>query len=163
MKQPESKLQREIRTALEREFGGFFFKTHGSMFQMVGLPDLVGVAAGVFIGVEVKMPRKDPNPRQRMVLKLIKRAGGVACVARSPKTAIIRVRRGIRSHYDKIIKDKTIPFSKESSQVRRKKKKLRVVHAYEDGEDSHYAVNPNKVVAKEGEPFNPRPMSKERH
>ncbi len=162
MKQPESKLQREIRQALEQEFGGFFFKTHGSVFQMVGLPDLIGVAAGCFIGVEVKMPRKDPTPQQRMVLKLIKRAGGIACVARSSQTAILRVRRGIRDHYGKIIKDKTIPFPKTGGKASNEKKKLRVVHADENGEDSHYAINPRKVVAKEGESFNTRYLSKER-
>ena len=144
----ESKLQRDIREALELEFGGFFFKTHGSMFQIAGLPDLVGVSHGCFIGVEVKVPGKDPSNQQKVILRMIKRAGGIACVARSPDTAIRRVRRGLIKHYEKIIEDPTIQLPKKSSKERSKKKTVRSVYGDGHGEDSHYATNPRKIIPK---------------
>ena len=77
MKQPESRLQSKIRKALEDKVGGFWFKMHGSLFQMVGLPDLIGCVEGLFFGLEVKTDKGRPSKTQLVVLELLK---GVAAL-----------------------------------------------------------------------------------
>lgn len=89
MSQPESKLSRQIMTALRIE-GYFCFKVHGSDTMMAGLPDIIVCAAGLFIGLETKMPGKRTNtsPRQRYVHEQIIEAGGQAYVVTSVQEAL---------------------------------------------------------------------------
>jgi predicted transcriptional regulator with HTH domain len=136
----ESKLQRSIRKYLEEVYGAFFFKTHGSEFQISGLPDLVGCLDGLFVAIEVKRPGKDASLNQLAVIKRIRRAGGIAFVARSIKEAERKLKRGL--------KDKTIQVSKKSSKKSFKKEKFRLVPRHENRKDTHYSSNPRKVVAK---------------
>lgn len=73
-----------------RNKGGFWFKTHGDVYQMVGLPDILGCYKGRFIGIEVKRPsRKDSGVSkiQKYVISKIKEAGGIAGVATSVEEA----------------------------------------------------------------------------
>lgn len=71
--------------------GGRAFKIHGgakgyeSAFQEIGIPDLLVVFQGHFIGLEVKQVGGKPSSIQRKVLKEIEAAGGVAAVVRSVK------------------------------------------------------------------------------
>lgn len=82
MSQPEARIVRAIKAHLELH-GAFMFKVHGSPLMMAGLPDLVGCIKGRFIGVEVKTAEGSVSKVQRHVLAKIRRAGGVAIVARS--------------------------------------------------------------------------------
>lgn len=54
----------------------------------VGSPDLVGIAWGRFVGLEVKTPTGRVSKEQTMWLDMVRRFGGVAGVARSVEDAI---------------------------------------------------------------------------
>ena len=50
-----------------------------------GTPDVIACCKGQFIGIEVKKEGENPTPIQKLNIKLIKQAGGIAFVARSVK------------------------------------------------------------------------------
>ena len=65
---------------------GFIIKTHGSLFQAAGLPDLILIAPrlGRFVGLEVKRPVLGVvSELQKAILRKINRAGGYGCVVYS--------------------------------------------------------------------------------
>ena len=65
---------------------GFIIKTHGSLFQAAGLPDLIMIAprVGRFVGLEVKRPVLGVTSElQKVMLRKINRAGGYGCVVYS--------------------------------------------------------------------------------
>lgn len=86
MSQPESRLVRNIRVALEAR-GAFAFKIHGSSTMMAGLPDLIVCYKGYFIGIEAKMPGNKPSRRQELVHAWLRGAGGIVVVAYSVEDA----------------------------------------------------------------------------
>jgi hypothetical protein len=92
-KKAESRVQKRIQDRLKHHFKGscFIFKTHGSIFQMAGLPDLVSCITGIFIAFEVKdpdRPRSKPSILQIEIMKRIQDAGGYAGVIETPDQAI---------------------------------------------------------------------------
>lgn len=96
----EKTVVKNIRKALDENYPGFYFKTHGSMYQMVGLPDIIGCYKGVFIGIEVKTPeyKHKLSKAQKRVIKLITRNGGVAFMAKSPEEAMDKMYEGLTSY-----------------------------------------------------------------
>lgn len=92
MAQRESKLSRDIRRAIQGEYGFdvFVFKVWGSEHMMAGLPDLIGCIRGRFFGLEVKHPetRGDVSARQDFVGGQILAAGGLWAVVTSPREAL---------------------------------------------------------------------------
>lgn len=76
MTQPESKLSLKIKTAL-MDRGAYMWKVHGNEFTPTGLPDLVGVYRGLFIGVETKEPGKTCSPIQEYRIKKLQEAGAL--------------------------------------------------------------------------------------
>ncbi len=91
--QPESRLQKRIQKALEKEFpGSFWRKIHGGMYQRAGIPDLLGCVGSFFIAIEVKCPGKEGTltSLQGAVIKQIKSSGGIAFVATSVEEALHR-------------------------------------------------------------------------
>lgn len=56
-----------------------------------GSPDLVGIVAGRFVGLEVKTATGRVRPEQTVWLDMIRRLGGVAGVARSVEDAMALV------------------------------------------------------------------------
>ena len=103
MSQPESKLSRRIMDELRLE-GYFCYKVHGDEYTMVGLPDIIVCAEGLFIGLEVKMPttRSHVSPRQVYVAGLITNAGGKATVVCSPKEALNFIRNVLANRPNQI-------------------------------------------------------------
>ncbi len=90
---PEAALTRRILKTLRRK-GGFWAKIHGGPYQVTGLPDIIGVYEGRFYGMEVKLPKGgQPTARQALTLRLIKAAGGVSGVVRSPQEGIKLLRK----------------------------------------------------------------------
>lgn len=97
-KELESKLQRRCQ-ALLKDNKSFVFKTHGSMFQRTGIPDLIACVPtdikvlqdmidanwfkdkqiGIFVGLEIKRENQlsDLSKAQEIVGKEIKDAGGL--------------------------------------------------------------------------------------
>lgn len=80
MTQPESRLSYKIQKALKKR-GAWVFKVHGSEYQPAGIPDIIGVYRGQFIGVESKMPGNGPSEIQGFRMGQIARAGGLCVVA----------------------------------------------------------------------------------
>ncbi|MBS5315950.1 MAG: VRR-NUC domain-containing protein [Clostridiales bacterium] len=61
----------------------WFFKVHGgSVFQIVGVPDIVGVINGKFIGLELKTNTGKPSDLQLVRIRDINKAGGYAKIVR---------------------------------------------------------------------------------
>lgn len=64
--------------------GCLVHKHHGTVFSVLGHPDLYGVApGGRAIYVEVKRPGKKPNPNQAAYLERLVGMNAVACWADS--------------------------------------------------------------------------------
>lgn len=96
-KKGETKLQRKIQRELKRSFDIFIFKVWGSMFQMAGLPDLICCVAGIFFGLEVKMPKGKVSEVQKEVMHDIETKGGGYCVVvTTPKEAVDYITRVLR-------------------------------------------------------------------
>jgi len=75
---------------------GFVIKTHGSVYQAAGLPDILLIAprVGRFVGLEVKRPALGiTSELQKAVIRKINRAGGYACVVYSPEDALVALHR----------------------------------------------------------------------
>ena len=137
-KKLESKLQRDIRRALEREVGGFWFKVHGGPFQQAGIPDLLGCVQGLYIGMEVKRPddKRGASDIQRVIIGQIKREGGYACVVKSPEEAVRRLKRWLRKN-GKDPQPQVKILSEESGETRKRRRKRRLVHGAGDWQNDH--------------------------
>jgi len=90
----ESDVQADIRKALEVEVGGFWWKVVGGRFQRTGLPDLVGVVQGYFIGIEVKVPGRANTLTaiQASTIIRINKEKGLSFMSTSPEHAVQTVR-----------------------------------------------------------------------
>ena len=86
----ERTVVKNIVKALGIHFPGFYFKTHGGLFQAIGLPDIIGLHKGRFIGIEVKVPGKEDTltKKQDQTLRKIKMAGGISFMATTPKQVL---------------------------------------------------------------------------
>lgn len=74
--------------------GGFWFKVHGSAFQMAGIPDIVGCYKGRFVAFEVKRDAtKRPTKLQVYFIKKIRAAGGIATLIFAAQMALDRLDR----------------------------------------------------------------------
>ena len=80
-KQPEGKLVTELQKRI-RKHGGCCFKIHGgdNPFQAVGIPDLLCCIAGLFVGIETKLPGEKLSRMQVLALHEIFASGGVSAV-----------------------------------------------------------------------------------
>lgn len=66
-----------------KERGAWCFTSHGgSQFQVAGLPDVIGVYKGVFLGLELKTGNYQATPLQKHKLNEIQKAGGVGVILR---------------------------------------------------------------------------------
>jgi len=86
----EKDIVRKIKTMLERDFGGFWFKSHGGSFQRVGLPDLIGSVDGKFVAMEVKKPSRVDRVsfNQEICLMEIKKMGqAIVGIVTNPEDA----------------------------------------------------------------------------
>jgi len=101
-KKPESKLQRRIKKALEREIGGFWRKVWGGPYQATFL-DLVGCVNGMYFELEVKNSnkRKNTSDLQDITIDMVQLAGGISGVVTSPEEAVQLVQKAIAAHRKK--------------------------------------------------------------
>lgn len=75
----ESRRQRRIRKALEKEFpGSKWKKIHGGWFQDAGILDLIGCVQGLYFEFEVKEPDGELSVLQEERIVDITNAGGIA-------------------------------------------------------------------------------------
>lgn len=96
---PETKVVKSIMKMLGISFPGFYFKTHGGLYQRIGLPDILGVHRGRFIGIEVKCPGKEDTLTkvQKKTLYIINLYGGVGFMSTSPEDTKSKLRKEMRS------------------------------------------------------------------
>lgn len=80
--------------SLNKYYPGFYFKTHGGPFQKVGLPDIIGLHRGRFIGIEVKVPGREETltKKQEQTLMQIQWAGGIAFMSTSPEDTLKKLK-----------------------------------------------------------------------
>ena len=81
---PETALKNTLMQKLKAAYpAAFFFRTGAGPFGLAGLPDILGVCYGLFIGIEAKRPGKykEPlkgcTPAQVFVGRRIQDAGGI--------------------------------------------------------------------------------------
>ena len=96
---PETKVVKSIMKMLDTSFPGFYFKTHGGLYQRIGLPDILGVHRGRFIGIEVKCPGKEDTLTkvQEKTLYIINLYGGVGFMSTSPEDTKSKLRKEMTS------------------------------------------------------------------
>ena len=87
----ESKYQEKV-LAYIRERGGWCFTSHGgSMYQVAGLPDVIGTYKGVFLGLELKTGKYQATELQKAKLNAIQASGGVGMILRDNFIALDEV------------------------------------------------------------------------
>ena len=69
----------------------WFFKVHGgSVFQSAGIPDIVGVINGRFIGLELKAEKGKTSQLQLRTIRLINAAGGYGKIVYPAEWEVIK-------------------------------------------------------------------------
>lgn len=91
---PEKKVENQIKRYLDG-LGAYHIKIHGSAYMPAGTPDILACVNGRFVGIEVKKPNGGVvSALQKLKIKQIKNAGGVALVA----TSVEEVERELSRH-----------------------------------------------------------------
>lgn len=83
---------------MKNEFGGLWIKIHGGMFQMAGIPDLIGCLRGRFYGIEVKLPGKEKTLtviQKAFIKQIIEVGGGRATMVTSVSDTLDFIREGL--------------------------------------------------------------------
>lgn len=79
----EKDIVKKIRAHLDKQ-DIWNVKIHGSAFQHIGLPDLICIVHGRFVGLEVKRPKVGRiTTLQQAMMEKIRKAGGIAEVVTS--------------------------------------------------------------------------------
>ena len=78
----EAAITKGIRDLLNR-FQIFNWKNWGGMMGTKGVPDILGIYKGQFLGIEVKTEKGKVSPEQEAFLENIRKHGGIGFVARS--------------------------------------------------------------------------------
>ena len=76
---PEGKVKKKV-VAYLKEIGAYYFFPATGGYGKSGVPDIVGCYKGKFFGIEVKAGKNTATELQKMQLKLISEAGGIATV-----------------------------------------------------------------------------------
>jgi Holliday junction resolvase len=84
---PEGRSKAAIKRWLDRH-DIWYFMPAANGFGKVGIPDIICIVAGRFVGIEVKAPGKENNltENQKTRIEEIQRAGGIAFVASHVET-----------------------------------------------------------------------------
>jgi hypothetical protein len=78
----EKDLTNQIRSFL-KVYGVFHWKQHQGLGSTPGVPDIIGIYKGRFLGIEIKGERGKVSLVQQQFIDLINQHGGIAFVARS--------------------------------------------------------------------------------
>lgn len=75
----EASFVKRLLTHLRETHGAFAFKTHGGMFSVAGIPDVIACYHGRFFAFEAKRQKGGVTTKlQRYIIEKIRDAGGVA-------------------------------------------------------------------------------------
>jgi hypothetical protein len=81
MATPEGKVKIKLDAWLDKFMAGHWkVKPRGGPYGKAGCPDYLICWQGIFIGIEVKSDEGEATALQIMNLKMIQKAGGVACL-----------------------------------------------------------------------------------
>jgi hypothetical protein len=139
-KRNEKKVVKEFMDRARAELGGFWWKVHGSMFQLTGNPDVCGCVQGLYIAPEFKDGNNKLSPVQKTRIKQIREAGGFAGGYWSADEAIKDIKRHVKNF--------TLQKAEDSRKVVRKKKGARIIHGARDWEDNHRFVSSGSKTTK---------------
>ena len=94
---PEGKVKRKVVEVLKKHEVWYFFPANNG-FGKSGIPDIVAIVSGEFIGIEVKSATGKPTELQKICGRQIEEAGGTWLVVRDDITlmaleAVIKNRR----------------------------------------------------------------------
>lgn len=94
---PEGKVKQKVVKLLKKEKVWYFFPANNG-FGKSGIPDIIAIVNGEFIGIEVKSATGQPTELQKICGKQIEEAGGTWLVVRDDITlmaleAVIQNRR----------------------------------------------------------------------
>ena len=78
----EKSIENKIKKFLELH-NHYYIKVHGSVYQKVGTPDILGCIDGRFVGIEVKQENGRPSTIQIEIIEKIKKTGGLALIVYS--------------------------------------------------------------------------------
>ena len=79
----ESEIIKQIQEYLKTLPECFFWKEHGGQFGTGGMPDIIACYKGKFVAFEVKTETGKVSILQRVTIRRIQAAGGIAEVVRS--------------------------------------------------------------------------------
>lgn len=129
IKQQENKVVKEFLRRARSELGGYWWKVHGSMFQITGNPDVCGCCRGLYIAPEFKDGNGKLSGIQKTRIKQIRASGGFSGGYWSADEAI----RDIKRH----VKNFTIQKAEDSPKVILKEKRARTIHGAGDWENNY--------------------------
>jgi hypothetical protein len=94
---PEGKVKQKVVKLLKQEKVWYFFPANNG-FGKSGIPDIIAIVNGEFIGIEVKSATGQPTELQKICGKQIEEAGGTWLIVRDDITlmaleAVIQNRR----------------------------------------------------------------------
>lgn len=117
IKVKESTVVKHIMKALDINYPGFYFKVHGGLYQATGLPDIIGLHRGRFIGIEVKVPGKENTltKKQAQTIRKINLAGGISFMAISPQQVLVQLKE---EFVDDNSKRKSVKASATSGRIK---------------------------------------------
>ncbi len=143
----ESTLQRDIRTALETTYpNSVWWKVHGNMYQMSGLPDIVGCVYGAWCGFEVKTARGRVSPVQESMIERFRDAGGLAAIVYTPKQAVDVVLEHLVRLYGYDVKNRIDELSERRRQLCEQIQESSLVHATWHWKNTHRISSVNKSM-----------------
>lgn len=125
----EKKVVKDFLRRARAELGGFWWKVHGSIFQVTGLPDVCGCLRGLYIAIEFKDGNNKLSEVQKTRIKQIRESGGFAGGYWSADEAI----KDVKKH----VKNFSLQKASKSPKVIQKEKRARTLHGARDWEDHH--------------------------
>lgn len=156
MPQQEYKVVKEFLDRARAELGGYWWKVHGSMFQITGNPDVCGCLRGLYIAPEFKDGKGKLSGIQKTRIKQIREAGGFAGGYWTADEAI----KDIKKH----VKNFALQEAEKSRKVIRKKKAARIIHGAGDWENNYrFSNGGSKTKKKKKTSTSSSTMSKKYH
>ena len=76
----ETKFKEKVVIRLKRVPKCWFFKTQ--LLALIGIPDIIGCVNGRFFAWELKVGRNTATKKQKLVLAMIRKAGGIGSVVK---------------------------------------------------------------------------------
>lgn len=91
MATPEGRVKKSVRRILDSHYERVWYFAPVQMgIGVMGIPDIIGVAAGKFFAIETKAGDNQPTRRQQIIIRAIQAAGGRVWVINGESTSVFR-------------------------------------------------------------------------